>query len=291
MIASHCAINTVSHNYCRTDIPMRDQGLNCEPVLIGDDVWIPSRPFNLSATEAEERKNDIEVEIPVDKRRERAKYKRELVSELMDTQYGREEGKTKLEKFTPKVLQDKARSAGISVTVTPTTKTKLGWKGRCIGLLAAAYARGWVDKNDLKSYQAMKYDEEGNLVKEFSLQYLLGQCTDFQNELTQLEFVCKAHGAEALITPKYHAELAGEGIEYTWGFIKSLYRRHPYAMKKGKENFEKLLLKCLSREVVTTEIVRKFSRRARAYMETYIVLDMNEGNDSKDSPIPHRKIE
>ena len=40
MIASHCAINTVSHNYCRTDIPMRDQGLNCEPVLIGDDVWI-----------------------------------------------------------------------------------------------------------------------------------------------------------------------------------------------------------------------------------------------------------
>ena len=177
------------------------------------------------------------------------------------------------------------------MTVTPTTKTKPGWKGRGIGLLAAAYARGWVDKNDLKSYQAMKYDEEGNLVKEFSLQYLLGQCTDFQNELTQLEFVCKVHGAEALITPKYHAELAGEGIEYTWGFIKSLYRRHPYAMKKGKENFEKLLLKCLSREVVTTEIVRKFSRRARAYMETYIVLDMNEGNDSKDSPIPHRKIE
>jgi len=40
MIASHCAINTVSHNYCRTDIPMRDQGLSCDPVLIGDDVWI-----------------------------------------------------------------------------------------------------------------------------------------------------------------------------------------------------------------------------------------------------------
>jgi len=40
MIASHCAINTVSHNSCRTDIPMRDQGLNCDPVLIDDDVWI-----------------------------------------------------------------------------------------------------------------------------------------------------------------------------------------------------------------------------------------------------------
>ena len=40
MIASHCAINTVSHNASRTDIPMRDQGLNCDPVLIGDDVWI-----------------------------------------------------------------------------------------------------------------------------------------------------------------------------------------------------------------------------------------------------------
>ena len=40
MIASHCAINTVSHNSERQDIPMSEQGISCDPVLIEDDVWI-----------------------------------------------------------------------------------------------------------------------------------------------------------------------------------------------------------------------------------------------------------
>ena len=40
LIASHCAINTVSHNFGRLDIPMNKQEINCEPVVIEDDVWI-----------------------------------------------------------------------------------------------------------------------------------------------------------------------------------------------------------------------------------------------------------
>jgi acetyltransferase-like isoleucine patch superfamily enzyme len=40
MIANHCAINTVSHHSDRTDIPMREQGIYCEPVIIEDDVWV-----------------------------------------------------------------------------------------------------------------------------------------------------------------------------------------------------------------------------------------------------------
>ena len=40
MIASHCAINTVSHNFANTDTPMNKQGVNCAPVVIEDDVWI-----------------------------------------------------------------------------------------------------------------------------------------------------------------------------------------------------------------------------------------------------------
>ena len=231
------------------------------------------------------------VEIPIQKRRERAKYKYELITELMDTDTGKQEGRNKLEKMKLSELQGKARAEGISIVITPTTKIKPGWSGRGIGLLAAAYARGWVDKNNIKSYQAMKYDNEGNLVKEFSLQYLLGQCADFQNEVSQLEFVCKQLGATALITPKYHAELAGEGIEYTWGFLKSIYRRYPLEKKKGKTQFEALLNQCLSRDLITKEIVRKFSRRARGYMEAYVALDINEEEEMNGTPIPHRKIE
>ena len=37
------------------------------------------------------------------------------------------------------------------------------------------------------------------------------------------EFVCQSLGTEALITTKYHAEYAGEGVEYSWGAAKAVY--------------------------------------------------------------------
>jgi acetyltransferase-like isoleucine patch superfamily enzyme len=40
MVASHCVINTVSHNFANIEIPMNCQGTNCDPVTIEDDVWI-----------------------------------------------------------------------------------------------------------------------------------------------------------------------------------------------------------------------------------------------------------
>ena len=40
MIAARCAINTVSHHYDRVDLPMCEQGVHCDPVVIEDDVWI-----------------------------------------------------------------------------------------------------------------------------------------------------------------------------------------------------------------------------------------------------------
>ena len=40
MIASHCAINTVSHHADRLDIPMNKQDIYTAPVTIEDDVWI-----------------------------------------------------------------------------------------------------------------------------------------------------------------------------------------------------------------------------------------------------------
>ena len=42
MVASHCVINTVSHNFSSTDAPMNEQGISIDPVIIEDDVWIGS---------------------------------------------------------------------------------------------------------------------------------------------------------------------------------------------------------------------------------------------------------
>lgn len=40
LVAAHTSINTVSHNSRRCDIPINDQGLSLDPVVIEDDVWL-----------------------------------------------------------------------------------------------------------------------------------------------------------------------------------------------------------------------------------------------------------
>ena len=111
----------------------------------------------------------------------------------------------------------KAGALGIDTKITPTTKIEYGWegKGKGKGLLQIAYERGWVDKSKYKNYRVMKYDDTRTLIPELSLQHLLGECSDFQSERSQLEYVCESLGARVLITTKYHAAYAGEGIKYS----------------------------------------------------------------------------
>jgi acetyltransferase-like isoleucine patch superfamily enzyme len=40
LVAGHTAISTVSHRYDSLALPMNEQGLDCEPIRIEDDVWI-----------------------------------------------------------------------------------------------------------------------------------------------------------------------------------------------------------------------------------------------------------
>jgi len=71
-------------------------------------------------------------------------------------------------------------------------------------------------------------------------------------------------GVEVDRSTKCHPELAGEGIEYTWGLAKGLYRKARLSDKKGKENFRELVKRCLSTEVgavkgsLTHLMIRKF---------------------------------
>ena len=86
---------------------------------------------------------------------------------------------------------------------------------------------------------------------------------------------------------------------YRYAFLfdhSSGYRRYPLASKKGKEHFVDLVSKCTSRAVLTTDLIRKFSRRARSYMLTYKSLEIvGEGSkdqdDKKSNDITHKHIE
>ena len=130
-------------------------------------------------------------------------------------------------------------------------------------------------------------DDDGGVVEgaaNWSLKYLMASCLDFAEEMTALQHVGHTLGVSVLITPKFHAEMAGEGIEYSWGVAKSVYRKMPLHSKKGKASFKLLVSECASRDVLTTETVRKLSRRARAYICAYYALHqrklLNNGDDN-----------
>ena len=186
-----------------------------------------------------------------------------------------------------------ARSLDIETTYVKTHRVKPGWKGKGKGLLQVLWERGFIDVSRLSEYRKRVEDADGKLVPELSLVHMLETCTDFANETSQLEYVGKELGVRVIITTKYHAEYAGEGIEYSWGYSKSFYRRHPLSAKKGKENFINLVDRCISRDLITVDMVRKFSKRARGYMLAYKILETDEMKEvtNEQQDITHHMIE
>ena len=106
----------------------------------------------------------------------------------------------------------------------------------------------------------------------------MGKCPDFIREETLLQCHGKAMGMIVDHSPIAHPEVAGEGVEYDWGFSKLFYRRHPLAVKRSKEKFRDLVRKCISRETITTEMRRKFARRARRYTLAYLSMHLAKKN-------------
>ena len=65
----------------------------------------------------------------------------------------------------------------------------------------------------------------------------MGMCADFLNEEGMLQYIATKIGVTVLLTPKCHAELTGEGIEYMLACSIGAYRNLSLKEKKGKENF------------------------------------------------------
>ena len=118
------------------------------------------------------------------------------------------------------------------------------------------------------------------------LKYLMASCLNFAEEMTALQHVGHTLGVSVMITPKFHAEMAGEGIECGWGVVKSVYRKMPLNSKKGKASFKLLVNECASRDVLTMETVQKLSRQARSYVCAYYALHQRKllNNDDDNTP-------
>jgi hypothetical protein len=86
--------------------------------------------------------------------------------------------------------------------------------------------------------------------KTFALKSLMANCLDFEEEETLLQSMGREMGVLVDRTPKCHCEMAGEGIEYSWGCAKNSFRRVPLKQRRGKDNFRNVVRMCLSREKV-----------------------------------------
>lgn len=79
----------------------------------------------------------------------------------------------------------------------------------------------------------------------------MSNCLDFEEEETLLQSRGREMGVLVDRTPKRHCELAGKGIEYSWGSCaKNFYRRVALWRKKGKENFRSVVQESMSTDNV-----------------------------------------
>jgi len=236
----------------------------------GEKVTEEDGPFWMSKDERLRTRNDVYEDIPIEKQKPSKKIKNELMEELV--QKGVTLRSIQVSKWKAKELQQLAENHGVDLYKHPTRKLKVkGWLGQPKGLKQVLWVRGWLDVSQLPMYKNICVNDNGEELHDLSIIQIMESCLDFANELTQIEYVVQnLDSSSVLITTKYHAELAGEGCEYTWGVAKSRFRRIKMSEKlnkKTKEDFVANVKKCLSTEKSLCPYnIRRFSRRERSYM-------------------------
>ena len=164
-----------------------------------------------------------------------------------------------------------------------TETIKEGWNKKPKGMLQILWERGFIDPA-IESTKAEgfytndgKRDAFGNIIPGTSLRMMMSELIDFIQEETLLQYHGKTLGVMVDRSPKCHPEVAGEGIEYSWGCAKGKYRRMPLSDKRRKDNFRKSVRQYMDRsEVLTLERQRMFSKRARQYMLAYHSIETSK---------------
>ena len=109
----------------------------------------------------------------------------------------------------------------------------------------------------------------------YLLREMMANCPDFRNEKSAIEDLFEKLSAKGqnnihlLTTPKYHREIAGEGVEYVLGLMKRFYQSLKMEGKRGKNKFKEAVRKSIN--YVKKEHVNRFA--ATRYMITYNHLD------------------
>lgn len=165
----------------------------------------------------------------------------------------------------------------------PIALTKLIMKCSCInstlahvsplGMKQAAFERGLHKPPSADGKHKMngkKFDEDdANQDPSYSLPHVLSNCWDFATERTALQELVESRGHILIMSAKGHPELAGVGVEYTWGKAKQMFRRH--VNDRIAKHLRRNIIACFRRaaDFLPLSRIYKFARKARAYRRAY----------------------
>ena len=195
-------------------------------------------PFWMDENDRSKTKNDVALSEVVTKKRTKLELLIELRKNGVDTT---------MKRFLKHELVALAIKNNIPVTYTQVDITK-GWVNQPKGMLQILWQRGFIDASQVKTARSSRYskdgskgdfDDEGRLTgdrEQYCLRSLLMKCSDFRSEVTDLEHLASElsttqYSVVILFSPKFHCELAGEGVEYSWGASKRYYRSQPLSKK------------------------------------------------------------
>ena len=142
--------------------------------------------------------------------------------------------------------------------------------GKGKGLRQVAWERGLHKPSSEGKMHGRKVDEEdGNEDPTLSLPHVLSNCWDFAHEKTALQEYVESRGHILRMCVKGHPELAGVGIEYSWGKAKQKFRRDVNDRISG--HLPRNIVKCFSRDAKFLPLsrIRKYARKTRSYRRAY----------------------
>ena len=236
-----------------------------------------SGPFYLSEEEKIKRKYDIET----DKEKEIIHTRACLIDKIKQ--------KTGMQKVRGNLKEVQKIATNLDIPIKATTKKILeGWAGKPKGMMQVLWERGFLNpekssKELMKCFsKGFKKDKETKEdIPGTSLMELINNLPDFKTELTLLQFWASQLGVTVECSPKFHPEIAGEGVEFCWALGKNTYRTHSVEEKRTKSKYLQLVKECTcSDTVITKQEVRKFGRRTCRYMLAYYALE--QAKASKD---------
>ena len=165
--------------------------------------------------------------------------------------------------------------------------TVRGYVGQSKGILQCLHERGLYKNGMSGKLPQQKINERimrGEPLPDDSLDAaaVIDGCQDFMNETTILEEIFIEKGHILVSSVKCHPEMAGCGIEYSWGKLKLKFRRENakcnLSVRKGGRSTEQKIRDILD-ESLPLARCWKFERKTRDYRRMY--LDLEEQLKSK----------